>query len=183
VTDQPVPAPAAYPAYAAPSEPWGPLASWGTRVAASLLDSLLSLVGLVLYGIGIPLIVAGAPDRTYDSATGTYESSGSANTGLIVTGIAVVVLGAITMIAIVLWNRVFRQGRTGQSVGKRVMGIRLVEEYTGQPMGAGMCFVREIAHTLDGFFYLGYLWPLWDPKRQTFADKILNTVVVQVPRS
>jgi uncharacterized RDD family membrane protein YckC len=183
VTDQPVPAPAPYPAYAAPTEPWGPLAHWGTRVAASLLDSLLPLVGLVLYGIGIPLIVAGAPDSTYDSTTGTYDSTGTANTGLLVTGIVVVALGAIAMIAIALWNRVFKQGRTGQSVGKRVMGIRLVEEHSGQPMGAGMCFVREIAHTLDGFFYLGYLWPLWDPKRQTFADKILNTVVVQVRSS
>ncbi|MDQ1539752.1 MAG: hypothetical protein QOH29_478, partial [Actinomycetota bacterium] len=28
--------------------------------------------------------------------------------------------------------------------------------------------------------YLGYLWPLWDSKRQTFADKILKTVVVNV---
>jgi hypothetical protein len=27
-------------------------------------------------------------------------------------------------------------------------------------------------------FYLGYLWPLWDAKRQTFADKICSTVVL-----
>ena len=59
------------------------------------------------------------------------------------------------------------------------MGIKLVEERTGQPIGAGMCFVRDLAHILDGFFYLGYLWPLWDNKRQTFADKILTTVVVE----
>jgi uncharacterized RDD family membrane protein YckC len=34
---------------------------------------------------------------------------------------------------------------------------------------------------LDGFCYVGYLWPLWDDKRQTFADKILGTVVVERP--
>ena len=39
-----------------------------------------------------------------------------------------------------------------------------------------MAFVRDITHIVDGFFYLGYLWPLWDPKRQTFADKICSTV-------
>ncbi|WUN50496.1 RDD family protein [Streptomyces sp. NBC_00306] len=30
--------------------------------------------------------------------------------------------------------------------------------------------------------YLGWLWPLWDAKKQTFADKVCNTVVVKVPK-
>ena len=35
-------------------------------------------------------------------------------------------------------------------------------------------------HVLDSLpCYLGYLWPLWDAKRQTFADKIMSTVVVE----
>ena len=51
---------------------------------------------------------------------------------------------------------------------------------TGEPMGAGMCFVRQVVHIVDSLpCYLGYLWPLWDAKRQTFADKIMTTVVVQ----
>ena len=131
-------------------------------------------------GPGIP---AADRERVFEPFGTLAASAGTGSTGLVVLGIAFVVLGGITVIAIQLWNRVFRMGRTGQSLGKRVMGIRLVEEYSGQPMGAGMCFVREIAHALDGFFYLGYLWPLWDPKRQTFADKILSTVVVQAPKS
>jgi uncharacterized RDD family membrane protein YckC len=166
-----------------PSEPWGPLANWGTRVAASLLDGLLSLVGFVFYVVGIPLIVAGSPRNSFDTTTGTYETTRAAHTGLLVLGFVFIGLGIVAIVAIHLWNRVFRMGRTGQSMGKKVMGIRLVEEYTGRPMGAGMCFVREIAHTLDQFLYLGYLWPLWDPKRQTFADKILSTVVVEVPKA
>jgi uncharacterized RDD family membrane protein YckC len=32
---------------------------------------------------------------------------------------------------------------------------------------------------LDGVLYLGYLWPLWDPRKQTFADKIVGSVVVR----
>ena len=43
---------------------------------------------------------------------------------------------------------------------------------------AGMALVRDLAHIVDGFFYLGYLWPLWDATRQTFADKICSTVVL-----
>ncbi|GAB3442495.1 hypothetical protein GCM10027517_19650 [Phycicoccus ginsengisoli] len=182
MTDQTAPAHQPHPAGAGGYEPWGPLATWGIRVAASLLDALLPLIGLVLYIPGIFAIVAGSPDRQFDPTTGTYEASRAGSTGLMVVGFVLVGLGGLAMIGLQLWNRVFRMGRTGQSLGKRVMGIRLVEEYTGQPMGAGMCFVRELAHTLDGFFYLGYLWPLWDAKRQTFADKILSTVVVH-PRA
>jgi RDD family len=37
-----------------------------------------------------------------------------------------------------------------------------------------MAFVRDICHALDTLtFYIGWLFPLWDPKRQTFADKIM----------
>lgn len=29
---------------------------------------------------------------------------------------------------------------------------------------------------------IGYLFPLWDPKRQTIADKIMKTVVINAPK-
>jgi uncharacterized RDD family membrane protein YckC len=58
-----------------------------------------------------------------------------------------------------------------------------VKESTGQPVGFGFAFVRQLAHVLDSLpLYLGYLWPLWDDKRQTFADKVCSTVVVPAPR-
>jgi hypothetical protein len=49
----------------------------------------------------------------------------------------------------------------------------------GQPMGGGMAFVRDLAHIIDALpCYIGYLFPLWDARRQTFADKIMSTVVL-----
>ena len=86
-----------------------------------------------------------------------------------------------TLIGLVLWgyNRWFQAGKTGQSWGRKALGIRLVGEQTGQPIGAGMAFLRDLAHILDGLpCYIGYLWPLWDQKKQTFADKIVKTLVV-----
>jgi uncharacterized RDD family membrane protein YckC len=72
-------------------------------------------------------------------------------------------------------------GQTGQSYGKKVAGTRLVSATTGQPIGGGMGFARYIVHILDTLAcLLGWLWPLWDSKRQTFADKILSTYVVKV---
>ena len=42
-------------------------------------------------------------------------------------------------------------------------------------------FLRDLVHILDGVAYVGYLWPLWDDKRQTFADKIMRTIVIDLP--
>jgi uncharacterized RDD family membrane protein YckC len=95
----------------------------------------------------------------------------------------VMLLGLIIVIAFWVWNVCIRQGRTGYSLGKTALGTKLISEHTGQPIGPGMSFVRQLAHLLDGLVcYLGYLWPLWDRKRQTFADKIVSTVVLNPPQ-
>ncbi len=78
-----------------------------------------------------------------------------------------------------IYNRCIQAGRTGQSLGKRTLHLRLISENTGEPIGAGMAFARDICHILDSLAcYIGWLFPLWDAKRQTFADKIISTVVV-----
>jgi uncharacterized RDD family membrane protein YckC len=79
-----------------------------------------------------------------------------------------------------IYNKVL-EGQTGQSYGKKVAGTKLVLASTGQPVGVGLAIGRYFVHIIDGLpCYLGYLWPLWDSKRQTFADKILNTYVLKV---
>jgi len=78
-----------------------------------------------------------------------------------------------------IYNRCIQAGRTGQSLGKKTLHLRLLSEQTGQPIGAGMAFARDICHILDSLAcYIGWLFPLWDAKRQTFADKIVSTVVI-----
>lgn len=100
-----------------------------------------------------------------------------------VIGFPVMILGYAGVIAFAVWNQIFRQGRTGWSIGKQVLQIRLVDEHTGQPIGAGLAFARQLCHLLDALAcYLGFLWPLWDARRQTFADKIVHTVVVPQAR-
>ena len=68
-------------------------------------------------------------------------------------------------------------GGAGSSIGKGVMKFKVVSEQTGQPIGFGMSIVRQLAHFLDSVIcYIGYLFPLWDAKRQTIADKVMKTV-------
>jgi uncharacterized RDD family membrane protein YckC len=103
-----------------------------------------------------------------------------ANGGMSGAGLAITLVAELISLGVLIWNAFIRQGRTGQSVGKQVLGTKLVSLQTGQPIGAGMAFLRQLCHILDALpCYLGYLWPLWDSRRQTFADKIVSSVVVR----
>ena len=88
-------------------------------------------------------------------------------------------LGVALGTAFYIYNWVIRQGRTGYTLGKTMLGIKLVGEHSKQPIGAGLSFVRQLVHFVDGLACnLGYLWPIWDVRKQTFADKIMNTIVI-----
>ncbi|MHA6796700.1 RDD family protein [Pseudonocardia bannensis] len=101
----------------------------------------------------------------------------SGDLGLAFTGS---MLTSAAVFAFAVWNSGYRQGTTGQSIGKKVVGTRLLLATTGRPVGFGLAVGRQLAHVLDGLpFYLGYLWPIWDERRQTFADKVCNTLVVR----
>ena len=92
---------------------------------------------------------------------------------------AIYVLVAIAGLGWTIYNRWYQGGTTGQSLGKKVLNLRLVSEQTGQPIGMLMAFVRDICHFIDAIIcYIGFLFPLWDSKRQTLADKIVKTVVI-----
>ena len=137
------------------------LANWLQRVGAYLIDYLIAAIPPILV-----LIFAGAFTSTNSSASA--EASGG-----------LVFLAYLATFIIWVYNRSILMGRTGQSWGKKALNLRLVRMVDGQPLGGLMCFVRDITHVLDAIpCMLGYLWPLWDARRQTFADKIINTVVL-----
>lgn len=143
-----------------------PYAHWGSRVAASLLDGILFIPAYIVGVVGLSI------------ASGTGASSAAQAIGIIIG-----LLGYLGGVGFSVWNQIIRQGKTGQSLGKQWMSIRLISEQTGQPIGGWPTLGRAFVHILDGLpCYIGYLWPLWDDKRQTFADKIMNTIVVPAPK-
>ncbi|MEU2621213.1 RDD family protein [Streptomyces sp. NPDC007157] len=136
----------------------------------------------------------GYPQQGY-GATPPYANWGQRFLGTLVDGLvflvpyilvivgkdtpALAAIGGLALLGLAIWQLIM-EGRTGQTVGKKALGIRLVKEATGQPIGVGMAFVRRIAHVLDSLAcYLGWLWPAWDAKRQTFADKVCGTIVIR----
>ncbi|GAA4189804.1 RDD family protein [Microbispora amethystogenes] len=161
-------------AYGPPSGGYGgpELAHWGLRVGSYLIDALI--VGIpsgILYMIGGSMT---ASSLQVDPNTGEVTSTGGGGIGVIIY-----LLGFVVAIGVTLWLK-YQEGTTGQTVGKKVLGIKTVKEQTGEYIGFGMAFVRSLCHIIDGLpCYIGFLWPLWDAKRQTFADKIVGTVVVR----
>ncbi|WP_135457604.1 RDD family protein [Mycobacterium sp. DL99] len=183
-TGYPAPGPSPYPA-PGPSPQWNygqPVPNpnaytpWLDRVLASVIDQIPIIV-IVMLGYGVLMASVMAATATEDSQG---EPSGAAVAVLLLVTFAF--FGLLPM-AYLVWNFGHRQGKTGQSIGKKVMKFKVVSEKTGQPIGLGMSLLRQIAHFLDSIFYIGYLMPLWDGKRQTIADKMLTTVCLPAPVS
>ena len=77
----------------------------------------------------------------------------------------------------------YKSGTTGVTFGRSIAKTKLISEETGQPIGVSNGIIRQFAHIIDSIIcYIGWLFPLWDSKRQTIADKLLKTVVVDNSR-
>ena len=143
---------------------------WVSRLLASLIDWIPFWMIF-----GVPYIVESAE---YDAECTAYDTycDGMTDRWAIVTLIAWLLLAVYFF-----WNFCYRQGKTGQSIGKSALKFVVINEKTWQPIGFWLSLVRQIAHYGDQIIcYIGYLLPLWDDKRQTLADKLMSTVCVPV---
>jgi len=101
-------------------------------------------------------------------------TSGTTQILILTTVIAVMLLAFVGLTA---YNRWYLSGRTGQSWGRKAMGIRLVSAQTGQPIGPKMAFIR------DRYIRRGSILDLMammrnDEWRQTYADRVVGTYVI-----
>ncbi len=81
-------------------------------------------------------------------------------------------------------GQLVHQGRTGATLGKRLLGVSVLRRETGLPTGPGGAVLRSVAHLLDALpVGLGYLLPLVTRRRQTLADLVCGTVVVRTARA
>jgi uncharacterized RDD family membrane protein YckC len=149
-----------------------PLASWGSRVAAQLIDWLVLLVPVVALVVIVVAVAEGS------------------DVGAVVTAIVgfLAYLVAALLYAPVL---MMRDGpHNGQTLGKQALGITVVRD-NGQPMSFGWSALREVA--LKGLalgiassivplipWLLDYLWPLWDGENRALHDMAAQTHVVTV---
>ena len=74
-----------------------------------------------------------------------------------------------------------QEGSTGQTIGKRLCNIKVVDETSGALIDIGRAAVRYLVSIVSGLVcLLGYLWMLWDPEKQTWHDKASKTVVLKL---
>jgi uncharacterized RDD family membrane protein YckC len=185
----PAPAPEGTPGYGGPVPPGGwqqpiarptpawagqPLASWGSRLGAYVIDLLVLIIPL---GIVSTLVYT----ALVDSDTSAWGWIGAS---------ILVALGAAAVWLLYAPLLMMRQGaRNGQTLGKQMVGIRVVRD-SGEPMGFGWAALREvvvknlavnIASSIIPFipWFLDYFWPLWDDENRALHDMVVSTHVVR----
>jgi uncharacterized RDD family membrane protein YckC len=156
---------------ALPTESYTP---WGTRALAYIIDNIPVIV---IVGIGYVIQMVTTEQTCYGGVSGPYSvGQVCANTPSTIGNI-VYYLALLAAIAFAIWNNGYKQGTTGQSIGKGMMNFKVVSEKTGQPIGFGNSVLRMFAHIVDAIpCYVGFFVPLFDAKRQTWADKIMTTI-------
>jgi uncharacterized RDD family membrane protein YckC len=155
-----------------PTFGFGGYASWLSRVMAWLIDTILGSVAAAPAWAGYLLLAANTTTTTDANGVDHVHVSGAGGS------LALIVFGGLTSLAFFAWNVCWRQGRTGATLGKSVLAIRLVRADL-QPVGPGWAFLRSIVNIVNAIpCYVGYFWPIWDTKKQTFADKIMTTYVI-----
>jgi uncharacterized RDD family membrane protein YckC len=153
-----------------------PLARWWQRVGSMLLDVLIVAVPLAI--VNAILNSAFGTERTVKLLNGTYVNQRT------IQGPAHVVILIATTAIVGLYFSVLNGGYSGQTIGNRAPGIAVRDATTGDAIGfkRGLLrwFVRSVLYlalVLPGL--LNDLFPLWDSRNQTIADKAARSVVIR----
>ena len=141
------------------------IASEGDRIVAIILDSII--VGLFSLVIFIPLLIAGIAIGGF--AFGPFSF----------------LFGPSILIYWLLWLLYFTyfESTTGQTFGKQIMKIKVVDETTMQHLDFGRAFVRSILRIIDWlpFFYLiGFILIVTNDKKQRLGDMAAHSIVVKI---
>jgi Mce-associated membrane protein len=140
------------------SAPATPPASWLARAGAFAVDVLLGVAVIAT----MALLALTAPQRGWLWWVFTEA--------------------AVLTLVLMAVNRLLLPTITGWSLGRALVGIA-VRRRDGEPVGLLRLLARDVAHVLDtAALFIGWLWPLWDRRRRTFADLLLRTEVHNVER-
>lgn len=135
-----------------PESAVGPRAGFGKRLLAIILDGVLLAVVNTIVGA-----ILGAALGDSGAALGT----------------------ALSILIAIAYFGILEGGERGQTLGKRALGIRVIDFNAGGPIGIGRAVIRYLARILSSIpLLLGYFWMLWDPQSQTWHDKLSTAVVV-----
>ena len=88
-------------------------------------------------------------------------------------------LGALAFVAGIVFLFIyfpFFWVRSGQTPGMRLMGIKVVRDKDGGPIGWGSAFLRLIGYWISAIvFYLGFIWIFIDKRKRGWYDLMAGT--------
>jgi uncharacterized RDD family membrane protein YckC len=170
---------AAYPPAVKVAPNGAPLASFGLRLAARIIDWLIvSAVYLVVtFSLRVAVLLV-------TRSTVAYRSNPDRFIGAFI--LFELALLALLALMVYLYEVELVLRRAGQSPGKRLMKLRITPLDPGRPLDRTALARRWGATLAIGLVPFGVLvdglWQLWDqPYRQCLHDKAGGTVVVKVP--
>src|SRR3990167_9319672 len=146
-------------------------AGFGIRFLAYWVDFLI----LFPLGLMIQQMVGNSPFAMFQaqSLSDIQKIQGSSNS----------ILGmAIALPLAIAYFLIFWVNYDGATPGKKLLGIKIVKD-NGEKLTYPAAFIRWIGYMISAatmfFFGIGYLWIIWDKKKQALHDKIAGTVVVR----
>jgi uncharacterized RDD family membrane protein YckC len=137
-----------------------------SRFAATLIDLVMLLIGTALVAIPFGVLAALA-----FSAPGTFA------------WVSAWLFGPLTLVLFALWIVYFTylEGTTGQTLGKHLLGIRVIDLRTGRPPEFSKALLRTVLRIIDwlpAFYFLGFVVAAVTARKQRLGDVLADTVVV-----
>jgi uncharacterized RDD family membrane protein YckC len=146
-----------------PGPPPEALAGFWRRLVAAFLDWLL--VGILAAAIG-ELFGVEPPTPPSTGADGVNVQFQPAPGPFI-----------LVELAYFTW---FHATSAGQSIGNKILGIRVLDTMTGRSLPYARAFVRALMSSLSALpCFLGFFWMLWDPRKRTWHDIVADSLVVR----
>jgi uncharacterized RDD family membrane protein YckC len=164
-----------------------PLADFGNRLLAYLIDTAI-MVGVTLV-VALPvflIFIFTVMRETIENTTPDGTVPGDVFGEFLLIGLLLEFGLLVFVLAAYYVYEVEMMYKSGQTVGKRVMKLRVVPLDPALRLTRGMAAKRWLVQYVGGailpfFSYLDGLWQLWDkPYLQTLHDKFAQTVVVKV---
>jgi len=94
-------------------------------------------------------------------------------------------LTLIGFVLTVVYYLIFWVHYEGATPGKKLLAIKIVRD-NGEKINYPHAFIRYLASFISALsifiFGLGYLWMIWDKRKQTWHDKIAGTIVVKTDK-
>ena len=160
----------------APDSLQGYYAGFASRAVAILIDvAIISLVSAVVIGAMSLFFDLPSVQRFIRWLNSVLPGSDQIFIGLTSTRFA-----GFFYLALFYLYFIFFFSTTGQTVGKAIMGLRVVT-MDGHRMGVKRSFIRTLCYTLSlAPLGLGFLWVLGEDRRRAWHDKIAHTYVLYV---